>query len=121
MALNCEEEIVKLTETCAGIKFEMTGFGNLMKELAKNQATLIELAGAIKFLGENQTKTDKALGECFGQVRCLKELRANERLKNLESAQKWSRRTFIAATISITTGTVIAFFKFFFNKPPGGP
>lgn len=102
MAINCEEKIIELGETCAGIKVELGGMKKLLEAMSQNQTKLTRLGEKSLYFEHTQARLLKDHDEIFRRLRKIENLRPHERMGALEGNQKWLVLAFIGAVASIT-------------------
>lgn len=98
-----KDRLIKLGDACAGMRAELEGIKEILNTLSSNQSELIRIREKSIHLEEGFRFARKEHDGMFASIRNLEKFRADDRLKGLESNQRWM----VIAILGAVAGTII--------------
>ena len=108
--MDFDNKLIELGELCAGMKIELTGIKEVLETLTGNQTEIIRLREKGLYVDEALSGVKQDVKLLFVITKNTEQIRAEERIENLECSQKWLTRGALGAVMVGTIGALIKVF-----------
>lgn len=102
-----KERLISLGNACAGMRAELEGIKEILTTLSSNQAELIKIREKSIHLEEGFRFARKEHDGMFTSIRGLEDVRAQDRIRSLESNQRWLVIAILGAVIATVIRAVL--------------
>ncbi len=104
-----KERLIKLGDACAGMRAELEGIKEILNTLSSNQAELIRIREKSIHLEEGFRFARKEHDKIFESLRDLESFRVGDRIKGLESNQRWIVLVILSTIIGVIIKSIFGY------------